>query len=494
MSLVRSLINWIFLFFITAVCLVNVVFYDFWIRLPVVKPGYSVFILICSALLFVGLLSLKNKLRFLEKPMMFFWLYFFLTAVFCALFYHGAAWDILFTTYSLSVYEKTHMLTRYLFNYPNNFAYFGILTLFNYIVPITSTYFHQALDIFNAFLISLSLTIIGMRLKSINKMWTKYFYLLCLLFLPLLLYATIPYTDTFSLIFIAVFLFFFVPNPSTKKEWIYYAVALIAVACGTLVKQTIIFFILAASISAIVMPVKKRSLVHGLLVILPFICFFLSYFIFSNIYIYGYLHVNKTSLAQAMYPMEHWMAMGQNDRTFGIFSSIDETSTRRLVADKGSDQPYVHGVLRDKLEHRIASRGVIGNNIFFTYKFSKLWGQPDFYAFKEGGDCDMSGIIQNTRCTDRDSDLYSHILQLADIFYTMIIFVILAGSYKTIETNKEPHLFLLCKVAIIAITMFLLFWEARSRYVLNIMPCMLLIASYYFALFAKEIRQTDVSK
>jgi hypothetical protein len=205
---------------------------------------------------------------------------------------------------------------------------------------------------------------------------------------------------------------------------------------------------------------------------------------------------NETRAKLHEFPFEHWVNMGLRDP--GGFSKEQYRFTFRLK-DAKTKKIENRKLLKSTLNKKINDGSLITHlNIKTIY----IWSEADYHVKKQVWVTPLNphtfGFESYIRLSHPDSRVYNLFKsgkferKLFDIytrcFQLMLLIMFIIGTFKTlIKPNKDERL--IFQGITIGIAIFLLIWEARSRYLLSLTPAMLLLMVYSFEDLLQLIRR-----
>lgn len=170
-------------------------------------------------------------------------------------------------------------------------------------------------------------------------------------------------------------------------------------------------------------------------------------------------------------PVAHYLMMGQNDDTYGVFSGADRSFTLQFA----TREEKIRNDLRVAKE-RIVSRGIGGNIRFYLIKnmvnydngtFSWAY-EGDFFKDVSVREDGFSIFLRNIYYPDgRYHRIYSTVCQ-------GIWILTLAGGVG-IVFDRNRMSFVVPALAVLGLTLFLLLFEARARYLFLYTPVYMLM-------------------
>lgn len=354
--------------------------------------------------------------------------------------------------------------------YPNNSEMAIILgNIFKFIKPFNISPYCFAIFL-NVCVINLSLIITWFFSAKLFNIKVAYIIsLLSILITPLFTYAPIFYTDTLTMIFpILSFLFYYLYKIQNKGYFKYFYLIFIGLllAFGTSLKTNIIISFIALLIFIIFINNSSKSILKEFFMILLifFICISLI-----NTNISKWL---KMPIENAGIPATHWIMMGLKDK--GGFNGDDVKLTlTKKTKDLQKD-------LNIKIiKQRLKNYGFNGYIKFLYKKLTYTWADGTMFAPVKLSRYPIFKFDFQKYIFKSKDNINSHytvpFLYVSQIsFSTMLIFIFLGSISLFKRSNKFGYLFNIC---IFGVFSFLIIWETRSRYLVCILPILLMSAS-----------------
>lgn len=351
--------------------------------------------------------------------------------------------------------------------FPNNIPILGIVTIsmklfFNneigaYILNIIAVWIAAILGV-----------IVAYKMKGEKLAFNTI--LLMILCLPFYLYSPIIYTDTLSAMFPVLTLLLWIlfkeskQKGNRKKQYIYWTLMTISSVIAFLIKPVAAIVLIAIIIDSIFTNEKNLKFI-----IITCIIFILMNFGYNSIVTKFVIKDVKNN--DIVYPYTHWVMMGLNKPKdqggtsvgWGGYSYEDSvlTETQPTYDEKVQTNLNV-------IKERLLDFGFKGYMEFLKNKFIYVWEDPTFYVLAQIG----------WDTLNKDSLPYKYVIgekseqvfiPYTNIFYTMLIFLILIGIIYDILKDRNQNIRIM-GISIVGIAMFLLIWEARSRYIYFLIP------------------------
>ena len=370
----------------------------------------------------------------------------------------------------------------YFVTYPHNLASLLLVTsaIKIFFGNVLGAYILNILGIFlSAVFAVLAARKIGGNKLALN---TLIFLLICS---PIYLYTPIVYTDTLSILFPTLTLYLWTlmkDNKENKKNW--YILCIIITVVNVIawcIKPTAAIIYVAIIIEMILSNKKMiKTLIISLLVFI------------SVLKIYDFttrkLILKEEAKNDIECPSMHYIMIGLNTpkeyggTTFGWGTYSDEDLVYTM------EQPdYESKVRVDKIriKERLSNFGVKGYANFLWNKFKYVWNDGTYYVKSVIG-----WDTINTSSKLYDLVLVKYTKQSTDYinyFNAILMMLVFIGCIIDITKDKNEYVKIM-EASLIAIALFLLIWEARSRYIYNIIPIVCILG----ANGVRQISQIDL--
>ena len=289
--------------------------------------------------------------------------------------------------------------------------------------------------------------------------------------LPLYLAAAVLYTDTFSLPFIMLTLYFALKTTAieSSSRQINALVTALFALLGSQVKMTVLIALIAAWIVWMLVLRMREAIIC---------CTISAVIVIGGILgIQGFMTsrvLDPEMIAQHHTPAIHWVMMSipTSDNPYGGFS-YDYAITWGMM-DEGASHEEVMTSIYSRMKDRIYTLRYPNRLILATLrKNSAIIGDGTF-GMTETLDDDpkrFNTVSSFVLSFGRHYRLYSAVC--TGIFMAHMVFAAL-GCLHDIRA-RDTHLAMLY-VSMFGILLFLMFWEARSRYMFGFVPVLLLLS------------------
>lgn len=379
-------------------------------------------------------------------------------------------WDIVCPYYdAIHRVEEGTLLGQHIYftANPNNVMITAVFAWIDYFFYITGIRrYYLMLIIVGALMMNISgLFIYGCVKKMYNEKRAIVVWIVWAIFFGLSPWICVPYTDMYTIIYPSMIFYLFLCTDTKKwTRYLYWMLIGLFSIVGYFIKPTasiiLIAIVLYEFIEFISRKVNYKKVLVGALA-LAVGCFM------------GVM-INKLAIAYMGFePNEekavvwsHFLMLGQNDETLGAYDGDDVQYTATFLSKKEKIAANL-----DKARERVANRGFWGNVKFYTKKNLNTYDDGTFCWCSEGSFfVDIKGqnnaIGKFLKNIYYDDGKYYHIFTA---FYQGIwLLIILGCCFWTRE--KEGKGKILITISIIGISLFVLLFERRSRYLFTYIP------------------------
>ena len=368
-----------------------------------------------------------------------------------------------------NIYQNVPNNAGYLARYTNNHGIFLLLTGYYRIlfllfgeIPLYASVFINTLAI-------------GISVLFVYKTASKLFppagaltaFLLCFLFLPYYTYTPFFYTDSLSMPFVILPLFFYISAlkaQERKKRYGFLVVAALLIYIGYALKGSVIILL----VGAVVFLFLSRPVKQALACSCTMAAIFLACTIIFSAVVNTTGFVTKEELQKEQYPLTHWIMMGLNGK--GGYTHSDSLFTR-----KAGDYTQKKEATVAEIGHRLEQYGASGLFAHLTEKGTWTWSDGTYYISNHIAHNPLHKNILHEFFL-QDGSYYFIFLFASNAYQLMLLLLICLSIAKSI---KKPMLdfTVLLKGLIFGVFLFFLIWETRSRYLFNFTPVFILVAT-----------------
>ncbi len=421
-----------------------------------------------TILLYKKVLPCIEKIKHIEY---LFFIIFITLAIFSGLYFKvRATWDMgdVFDIAERCLNKESIKEESYLAIYPNNtmqtLIEIAVLVVSN-AVGITDNI--TVITTFNALCISLAVILsYYSALKMFGRKNALMHLILCVLTSPLFLYSAIYYTDTFSLpVGVGILLLWLVIKDKENSliKLILNILVGLLVFLGIQIKVLSIFVFIAIVVYELSVG-KRKDVLKSLCVVLPIVVVSLILF---NTFVTNKI-VSEELSNKAKMPIEHWIMMGLNGN--GNWNFGDYVFTLKYE-DYDTRQEKV----REEIIRRITSKSLTTHAKNLYSKITFVWHDGTYWVpIKLAKGMLSKGVLHEVVLKNgKYSNIYKYIPQA--MHFGMLIYIIIA-IIKSINNKDMENMQNVLIVTIFGMFVFMLIWETRSRFLLNILLFMLMLS------------------
>lgn len=372
---------------------------------------------------------------------------------------------------------------KYFTNYPNNIFLLLVFTDFFRLVRLFSSNYLLWAICLNIVLVDLAVFLTYLCAKRLfHKKGKILAALLCISLIGMNPWFIVPYSDTFGMLFpVLIFYLYLKMEDDRIPQWLLCILMGAASVIGFFIKpQTAIITIAIFLVALLSHKLNKERLK---ILLKRFGCLFLSLLItfFSAT---AYMNYRTKDILpdnlkyQNEMPFTHFLMMGMNPETLGNFYLQDVLDTMGIPG-KEEKMQFNLKVIQDRLSHY----GFAGYVTFLGQKSAMLYHDGSFGYGQEGGfrrskpfhDGPLSVALQNTLFQDSGGYQLYHLM--LDAFWLLVLLFLFLPAVFQPKRRPEPGVAVL-RLTIIGLTLFLLLFEGRPRYLYHQLPIFILLAVY----------------
>lgn len=337
--------------------------------------------------------------------------------------------------------------------------------------------------IINIFSIDISLLYLYLIVKRINEKYSIPYIILCIFFSPLIFYLPIFYTDTLSMPFIIIGIYYFYKFLFEKDNKRYIIISGIILGIGTLIKNSVL--IIFISLIIIMILKNKKYQIKTSLKLIFILCTIFPLLI-NKIYIKTYF--NSEKIKKENHPYTHFIMMGLKEN--GGFNEEDLQFTLKYKNEEEKKKENIKEI-KKRLSKYYEENKLLK---FYDKKINYTWADGTLFANRKLAiePINEKNIIYIKYNNSSESALYNN---LSNAQWLLLIIFILIGSVFSKFLNEKQKIFQLqSNIAIFGLFMFLLIWETRSRYLVNFIPILLISAYIGLVAFINYIKEKQEYK
>ena len=363
----------------------------------------------------------------------------------------------------------------YFCRFSNQWGFLLLLSLFDKLLfsfGITECFY--PLVLFQLLLYELAF----ITLFSLARRFSSHHGILRLLFIlsfcfPLYLAAAVLYTDTFSLPFV-LFTFWaslhVLEAKDLKKRILWALLCGLFAFLGGQIKMTVAIILIASALTwFLCLPIKQAAVSLLASLVLFFSGTSWVHFFVLNRYL------DKEIYKQENTPIIHWIMMSipDGDNPYGGFSQ-DYALTWKMM-DEGASHQEVMDSIYSRMKDKIYSLRY-PNRLFLAVsrKNAASIGDGTFGMTEMLDDGPVRYNLISKVVLENGPRYSLYLAACSGIWFSVLLSALLHAWAN--RKRPAPALLLLC-VSCLGILLFLMIWEARSRYIFSFVPLFLLLAS-----------------
>lgn len=289
-----------------------------------------------------------------------------------------------------------------------------------------------------------------------------------ILCLPLYLYAQFAYTDIPGMMLGAMLLYFYVRMTKSieKKKYLYLILIGITGAAAFKIKIMVSIILIAIFIEMFLTMQNMKTFAVHIGISLAALIITLGIFQFAS---NAVLHIDDAMYEQNQFPATHWIMMGLNNS--GGYTQKDVEYTEAFVTYEEKKAATIQGI-----KNRIKGHGISGmiHHVFIT-KMKRTWCvstlNGDDYVGRE-----MLYDTKFQKIFTKKGSMHEGCLAYTWMFHFLIIAGICISGIAVLFDKDRKSGFMVGRIAIFGVILFLSIWECNSRYLLCFIPVLTLSA------------------
>ncbi len=372
----------------------------------------------------------------------------------------------------------------YFYKFPNNMPITIIYQfIFRVFHKLGVTNFFMLGAVLNGICIQLAYLFVFLSVKELSNPKNAFLAIIILYFcMPLQTYISVFYTDTTTMLYPVAAIYFYLlicKQKNSKTQNLILALLLGAfVAVGTLIKNSVIL----ALIAILIVLFLNLQLKKACACLASFIVIFALVSGASNAFMYNNI-LDKTVAEDKATPFIAWIAMGLKGD--GAHNADDnhyvwafETKEEKVDASK------------QLLIQRLQEKGPINYLNFLNKKAVRSFGSGNFNA---------QYIVANALMKDNfavdiiypDGKYFEIYDTIAQAYHVLIMVFLIIGAI--LSKLLKDYRFLVFQVSTFGLLLFLLLWEAGTRYLLNYYPVLIVSGIVCAVSLYKKTKHTVIN-
>lgn len=401
-------------------------------------------------------------------------------------------------------------LTQYYDAYPNNLAIVAVVWVVIRVSDVIGVNYITVSTFFTSVVLTTTLFVMYSTVQRVLNAKTA---LIALLFGCLLVWfspwSRTLYTDSVGMLFpiLSLYLMLCIYSARSQSNRVFLGLLLGGVlGFGYLIKPTTIFIAFAAGIVMITFIIKK---VYEHSVLRPSV---LKAVALGSALLIGILiaavplkvyMVNKMDLSVDAMPVTSFAMMGlttvcdidSGQCRYGAWNLSDGLSRFNF-----SSTSQYRSYINKTIQQRLHNLGTVGYVKFLSQKGSWVLSDGTFYSYNEGVEknaqlAHIGNLDKKIQSIAHPSGKYYHVFEnVIEVVWLMLLFscvAALVSARKYIsEKSVKSFVFISVQIAILGLVVFLLLFEARSRYLFLYVPVFIVLASFFYAEVFAEKKQS----
>lgn len=371
---------------------------------------------------------------------------------------------------------------HYFLRYPNN-QFFGIV--FNVLfAPFAKSVFLKNVMVTGFASLMLTLGMLAtsrLVVKLSGKRLAFLFDVAASGFIPFYVYGAQLYTDTLTLPFVAGASLFFVnayQAKCRKKQWGWLILAVFVTAVGYAFKPTVAIDFIAALVFLVINRKWRRALV----ILLVFGGFFVGQHVMVKSVIATQPGYTQEMQERYNFPMMHWIMMSWSPKADKGGFNLELRQYTQSIPGKAAKNRADQQLFLDNLR-AMGIGGVIrqiGRKLAYTWTYSDL--DSSFYTYRHENPLFYRYFDYLPQGAKRGTGNFIgwFMLKAAEMLYWIpLVLLLWKQIFSQLFSPRKwgnPWGFLM--IAVFGLSVFLILWEANSRYLFSFLPLMVAIAVY----------------
>lgn len=297
---------------------------------------------------------------------------------------------------------------------------------------------------------------------------------------PLYLYSPIVYTDTLSVAFPVATLYLWLISKEYKEKSVkgYYA-SIIAMAfigaIGYCIKPVAGIVLVAIIIDEIFTNINKETLKKIAITLIVMLTVIVLFNKLCEKFV-----IKDSQKNEYQFPLTHWIMMGLDKPESEGGTSIGYGAYSQKDADYTStsgnyEEKKTANIL--KIKERLKEFGIKGYTKFLFNKFNYIWNDGSYYVLNVIG-WDTLNTTSTLYKLVIGEESYKIFRPYMTNFNNCVFFIILLGLIIELLKKEKNQVIRILGISIVGIAIFLLVWEARSRYIYFLIPVFCILAAY----------------
>ena len=396
--------------------------------------------------------------------------------------YFFTGWDVYVlhsAVYEL-IYNQGEIRHSYFSYYPNNLNLVGILFIIEILFSrLGLNGYHGWLLVSNLFVnVSGVFTFLSVKILTKKISIALITWVVFVIIVALSPWITIPYSDTYSILFPILALYLYISrNPSTRNYLRWFFICFLCLF-GYTIKPSVIIILISIIIVELLNlfnDISKRNILNKLFYVIILAISFVPVFLINS----TFNHLLKIKVDENLKMTHfHYIMMGLNDETSGIYNREDVLFTRSF---KTVDERNAANI--SVIKERLANYGLLG-----FIKHSRTKALINFSDGSFAWNCEGNFYYNVPQKEGQVATIFRNIFYQSGSYHQywlsgvqFIWFLVLSLMFGIVfSMNESNNLYLVVVLSIIGISSFVMLFEARARYLFTYSPLFIIGAGIGF--------------
>ncbi len=361
----------------------------------------------------------------------------------------------------------------------------GYIMKFFYNLGIQNFYFGTVVvSVLSINLTGLFSTLSVQKITNSTKLSLIYWVLFGLL-VGLSPWITIPYSDTYSMLFPSIALFLYVNMPKSILRYMTWFIIAFVSIVGMLIKPQTIIVLLAIIILETYKLVTQIELRKAINFSIIAVIIYATSILSNGIYTKSLELIDFGLIPGRNFTYSHYLMTGFNPVTFGVYYDHDASLSYSTATIEEREAKNWEVILK-----RIDNYGFVGYLDFSVRKILTNFNDGTFAWGGEGGFY-VEIFEQKTFASDFLRDIYYHTGRYVNIFFQFVQFiwllVLVLIPFGILTKDKTNYSKAVVYITILGIFAFTHLFEARGRYLLTYIPFFIMAAVFALGVIEERL-------
>ena len=299
----------------------------------------------------------------------------------------------------------------------------------------------------------------------------------CFFFLPYYTYTAYYYSDSLSIPFTVISVYFVIKGQEKLKNnkhdfhlsTLYFFVSGIFIAIGYIIKGSLFIVLVGAVVYIFLCGNIQKSVISILCIVLTCAVFMMS----ISVFIHSLHIVSEQKLYEEKFPVQHWIMMGLDGN--GGFNQKDASFTTNAGNYEQKKQAD-----NQEIQKRLSKMGFDGMVKHLYRKLIYTWSDGTYYIqhhLNRSDDYSKKTEDENIffEFVLNDGEHYEAFRTYSSVYHICMLMGICLSGYFYLK-KVRPDKITLLHGTIFGVILFFSLWETRSRYLYNFTPLFIITA------------------